>query len=91
MKANIRHCPKCASVRVHRSHRRGLAEWLLACLGGEILRCHDCRSRRYWIGAGSIRLAETHTPGRETGIVVLGTGFAICLAVVWWMMTHFNA
>jgi len=42
----VRHCPKCGSVRVRRSRRRGPLEGLLASMGGEICRCHDCCSSR---------------------------------------------
>ena len=34
----VRHCPKCGSVRVHHSRRKGFLEGLLVMLGGEICR-----------------------------------------------------
>lgn len=85
----MRHCPKCASSRIHRSRRRGLFERVLSYVGAEILRCHDCRSRRCWLGSANFRLPESETPGRGAGLVVLASGFAICLAIVWWMVTRF--
>src|SRR5258708_24414106 len=46
----VRHCPKCGSVRVHRSRRRGPLERVLASLGAAICRCHDCCGRQAWFG-----------------------------------------
>ena len=83
-----RHCPKCASERIHRSRRRGLLEHLLSLAGGEIRRCHDCRARRCWFGSARLTLPESDTPGRGAGIVVLCSGFIFCLALVWWMITR---
>jgi hypothetical protein len=84
-----RHCPKCASSRLHRSHCRGLIERTLRVLGGEILRCHDCRARRSWFGSSSIPLSGSDVPGRRVGIIVLSSGFLMCVSVVWWIVTRF--
>jgi predicted RNA-binding Zn-ribbon protein involved in translation (DUF1610 family) len=50
----VRHCPKCGSVRVHRSRRRGPVERLLTWFGANICRCHDCRARQAWFGLSPV-------------------------------------
>jgi hypothetical protein len=85
-----RNCPKCGSSRVHRSRRRGMLDGLLSHIGGEIRRCHDCRSRRCWFGTAALPLARdgVHEETR-TGSLVLGTAFLVCLALVWWTVRRF--
>lgn len=85
-----RHCPKCASSRVYRSHRRGLVERVVSNLGGTILRCHDCRSRRSWFGSTSIPLSDTEVPGRRAAVIVLASGFLLCVSFVWWIIARFS-
>lgn len=85
-----RHCPKCGSVRVHRSRRRGIVESVLSRLGAEICRCHDCRSRRAWFGLARIRLNAAATDEPQFELALFGTGFVACILFVWWMITRYT-
>lgn len=87
-----KHCPKCGSIRVHHSRRRGVVDRLLGRLGAEICRCHDCRSRQAWFGILPISIGKAEaSPGSLAGSVVLGSGFLICLIFIWWMIARFTA
>ena len=84
-------CPRCKSRRVHRSHRRSGWDRLLFALGGEILRCHDCRYRHASFSLFSIPLGS---PGADrqhwTNVAVMASGFAVCLLVLLWMIRRFT-
>ena len=87
-----RHCPKCGSARVHRSHRRGgFTRWFCA-IGGEIRRCHDCRSRRAWFGSVRFSLPkEDYLAGeRATSLAMVSTVIA-CFLLIWWMISRLTA
>ena len=80
----VRHCPKCGSVRVRGSRCRGPLEALIASLGGEICRCHDCCSRKAWFGASPIPIGNRDPEGSPwVGILILGTGGALLVLMVW--------
>ena len=84
-----KHCPKYGSPRVHRSHRRSGLEHALGSIGGEIRRCHDCRSRQAWFRSGGISLpAEGATRGRLTKIALFGFTSVACFLLIWWMISH---
>jgi len=85
----VRHCPKCGSVRVHRSRRHGPIEKLLTGLGGTICRCHDCCARQAWFGLSPIPIGNRDPQAPAwAGIAMFGSGCA-GLALVWWVVTHF--
>jgi hypothetical protein len=80
----VRHCPKCGSVRVRGSRRRGPLEAVIASLGGEICRCHDCCSRKAWFGVSPFPLGNRDPEGSPwVGIVMIGFVGAVFVAVVW--------
>lgn len=84
-------CPRCLSDSVHRSHRRAVLDRLLYFLGAEIRRCQECRFRHasfatFWLPLGDPQ------PGarRWTGVLVMGSGFLVCLVFVWWIIRRFT-
>ena len=85
----VRHCPKCGSVRVHHSRRKGFFEGLLVSLGGEICRCHDCCARKAWFGASPIPIGNRDPEGPVWGgFLMIGSGGAV-LALIVWMVARF--
>jgi hypothetical protein len=85
----VRHCPKCGSIRVHQSRRRGPVEQLLAGLGAAICRCHDCCARQAWFGVSPIPIGNTDPEAPPwAGIVMVGSGCAAGLLLVWWVVTR---
>jgi hypothetical protein len=85
----VRHCPKCGSVRVHRSRRRGLLDQALAALGGEICRCHDCRGRQAWFGFSPIPIGNRDPDVPSwAGLAMVSSALA-GLVLVWWVVTRF--
>jgi hypothetical protein len=85
----VRHCPKCGSIRVHRSRRHGPIENLLTALGGTICRCHDCCVRKVWFGLAPLPIGnwDPEAP-RWGGLAVFGSSCA-ALGLVWWAVTRF--
>lgn len=80
----VRRCPKCGSVRVHRSRRRGPIEGLIAGLGAEICRCHDCCLRRAWFGVSPIPIGNRDPEGSPwAGLVTAGSGGVVLILVLW--------
>lgn len=86
-----RHCTKCGSARVHRSHRRGAFTRFLCAIGGQIRRCHDCRRRQVWFRSISFALPTEDLAGeRLTSVALLGSTFLVCLLFIWWMISRFT-
>jgi hypothetical protein len=84
-------CPRCQSDRVHRSHRRVGLDRLLYALGAEIRRCHECRFRHASFSTFAIPLGEPQNNARRrAGLVVIGSGFLVCLLFVWWIIRRFT-
>ena len=82
----VRHCPKCGSVRVRLSRRKGFFEGLLVSLGGEICRCHDCCCRKAWFGGSPIPIGNRDPEAPAWArLLVVGSG-AVGVAVVWWVI-----
>lgn len=82
-----RHCPKCGSARVHRSHRRGGLEFALTILGAKIRRCHDCRLRQAWFRYASIPLGRSENAAHWLAQVLIAAGgILLCLIFVWWVI-----
>ena len=80
----VRHCPKCGSVRVHRSRRRGPLEGVIAGLGAEICRCHDCSLRRAWFGVSPIPIRNRDPEGSSwAGLAMIGSGGVVLVLVLW--------
>jgi hypothetical protein len=80
----LRHCPKCGSVRVHRSRRRGPVEGLIAGLGAEICRCHDCCLRKAWFGISPLPIGNRDPEGSPwAGLLTIGSGSAVLVLVLW--------
>ncbi len=84
-------CPRCRSDRVHRSHRRTTLDHILHAFGAEIRRCRACRHRHAGFVRFSVPLGEPETlAGVCGGILVMGTGFLVCLLFVWWIVSRFT-
>ncbi len=84
-------CPRCRSSRVHRSHRRAALDRLLHVLGAEIRRCHDCRFRHASFATFAVPLGDPQsTAHRRTALLIMGSGFLICLLFVWWIIRRFT-
>lgn len=82
----VRHCPKCGSVRVHQSRRKGFFEGLLAWLGGEICRCHDCCCRKAWFGGSPVPIGNRDPEAPAWArLLAVGSGGAV-VALLWWMI-----
>jgi hypothetical protein len=80
----VRHCPKCGSMRLRRSRRRGPLEGLIAGLGAEICRCHDCSLRRAWFGISPLPIGNRDPEGSPwAGLLTIGSG-GIVLALILW-------
>jgi len=85
----VRHCPKCGSVRVHRSRCRGPFERVLSSLGAAIRRCHDCCSRQAWFGRSPIPIGNRDPHANPVAsLAVLLTGVAASVALLWFMFTR---
>lgn len=86
-----KHCPKCRSTRVHRSHRRSAYERMLCAIGGEIRRCHDCRARQAWFhSSGFLMPTAGVTGGRIGTLALLLSTFLVCFLFIWWMIARFT-
>ncbi len=93
-------CPKCKSDRAHRSHRRGISEYLLAFVAVNAYRCHACAYRflrfRYAQEALPAVTSPTEREVRATRrsikwrrkrreFLLYGTGFALFLAFLYYI------
>jgi hypothetical protein len=78
-------CPKCGSQRIHRSHRRGAAEHLLAFLGLKPRRCHECNARFSTLGNSVLFRKDVDSLLRKVSAVVLAAlaVFAVVSVVMW--------
>jgi hypothetical protein len=77
---------------VYRSHRRSGFERVLSTIGGEIRRCHDCRTRQAWFRSVGMPIpTEGVTGGRLTSVALLGSTFLVCFLFIWWMISRFTA
>lgn len=84
-------CPRCLSAHVHRSHRRAAIDRLLHFLGAEIRRCHQCRFRHASFATFAIPLGDAQASARRrTALLVMGSGFLMCLLFVWWIIRRFT-
>jgi len=81
-------CPKCKSTRVHRSHRRGLQDRVFSLLGGQLRRCHDCRTRQVGFEYLTVPLGIGQFNVERAAAFVLAV--AICLIAAWVLMKRLN-
>src|SRR5579884_1257390 len=84
-------CPRCRSSQVQRSHRRAALDYILHALGAEIRRCRDCRLRHASFLRFSLPLGRADSIARLwTEILVMASGFLVCLVFVWWVIRRFT-
>lgn len=88
--ANPKQCPRCASRRVHRSHRKNVFDRFLGAIGGEIRRCHDCRSRQVWFGSRGFLLGKEGMPGAFASAALALFTALVCFLFIWWMISRFT-
>ena len=85
----VRHCPKCGSIRVHRSRRRGPFEHVLTWFGAAICRCHDCCGRQAWFGVSPLPIGNRDPNINPVlSFAVLVVGLLGSVGVLYWMLTH---
>jgi hypothetical protein len=78
-------CPKCGSSRIHRSHRRTLAERLGLLLAAKMKRCHECNFRFVQLYGATLLLSDLQRSVRKlawTGVIVMAL-LAVLAIVVW--------
>jgi hypothetical protein len=85
-----KHCPKCQSARVHRSHRKNSFDRTLCAVGGEIRRCHDCRSRQIWFGPLGLTLPTHGASGGLASVLLVLSTLVVSVFFVWWMISRFR-
>ena len=85
-----RKCPKCGAWGVHRSHRHGPLERVLHWFGADVRRCPDCRARGAWYGALVFPLPREGVVANWSGIAVMGSGFLVCIVLVWWVVERLS-
>lgn len=85
-----KHCPRCHSGRVHRSHRQTNRDRILCAIGGEIRRCHDCRSRQVWFRGLSLLLPTEGMHGGLVSAMLIGAAFLASFLFIWWMISRFT-
>jgi len=85
-----KHCPRCKSGRVHRSHRKTTLDRILSAIGGEIRRCHDCRARQAWFGGCGFLLPMEGIHGGLESALLLGAAFLGSFFFIWWVISRFT-
>ena len=79
-------CPKCGSSRIHRSHRCGVGEHLLALTGLKSRRCHECNVRFVTIGQSVLFRKDIDRLVRGVSIVALaGVALLLVVGLVVWL------
>lgn len=80
-------CPNCGAPAVHRSHRKGFTEHLLAVVGAHIRRCHTCNARFARLFASTVYIYDARRALRRAAFVLLMlAGAALILFVMLWIM-----
>jgi len=80
-------CPNCGSASVHRSHRKGLTERLLALVGARIRRCHACNVRFARLIKSAVYIDDARRVLRRAALLLLMiAGAALILALMLWLM-----
>ena len=80
-------CPSCGSPSVHRSHRKGITEFLLAVVGGRIRRCHTCNARfaRIFSSAVYVDDARRIIVRAALLLLMLAAAAVVVLVMLWFM------
>src|SRR5690349_1896141 len=78
-------CPKCHSERVHRSHRRGALERLLAMAGVQTRRCHECNIRMVTLGQSILARRDVDRIVRKLSLAIVAAValIAVVCFVLW--------
>jgi hypothetical protein len=80
-------CPRCGTARVHRSHRRGVIERVLASTGATIRRCHACNVRFARLAKSTIYVEDGQRVLRRIGLIALMlVGSILVLGFLSWIM-----
>jgi hypothetical protein len=82
-------CPGCGTPKVHRSHRKGLVERLLAFVGAHVRRCHACNLRFARLFSSTVYIDDARRALRRLALIVLmAAGAALVLIVMLWLMNR---
>jgi len=80
-------CPNCGALNVHRSHRKGITEHLLAIVGARIRRCHACNARFARLFNSAVYIDDARRALLRAGILLLMIiGAAVVVLVMLWFM-----
>jgi proteasome lid subunit RPN8/RPN11 len=80
-------CPNCGALSVHRSHRKGATEHLLAVVGARMRRCHSCNVRFARLFFSNVYMDDARRALRRLAlllIMLVGAGLVI-LVMLWFM------
>jgi len=80
-------CPNCGALSVHRSHRKGTTEHLLAVVGARMRRCHSCNVRFARLFFSNVYMDDARRALRRLAlllIMLVGAGLVI-LVMLWFM------
>ena len=80
-------CPHCGAPSVHRSHRKGLTERLLAVVGARIRRCHSCNVRFARFFNSAIYVDDARRALHRMALIFLMlAGMACVIVLMLWLM-----
>jgi hypothetical protein len=80
-------CPSCGAPGVHRSHRKGFTERLLALVGARVRRCHACNVRFARLFSSTVYIDDARRVLRRVSLVFLMlAGAALVLIIMLWLM-----
>ncbi len=80
-------CPNCGALSVHRSHRRGITERLLAVVGARIRRCHSCNARFARLFNSAVYIDDARRALLRLAVFLLMVaGAALVILVMLWFM-----
>lgn len=80
-------CPNCGALSVHRSHRKGITEHLLAVVGARIRRCHTCNARFARLFNSAVYIDDARRALLRAAILLLMlAGAALVVIVMLWFM-----
>ncbi|HEY1203508.1 MAG: hypothetical protein ABSH46_03170 [Bryobacteraceae bacterium] len=80
-------CPNCGTLSVHRSHRKGITEHLLAVVGARIRRCHACNARFARLFNSAVYIDDARRALRRAAVLLLMiVGAALVVLLMLWFM-----
>lgn len=80
-------CPSCGALSVHRSHRKGITEHLLAVIGAKIRRCHACNARFARLFSSAVYIDDArHALVRAAILLLMLAGATVVVLVMLWFM-----